>query len=80
MIFNRSSLPQSNGLVEQSNVTIENNIASAMEQFKTKDWSKLLPQIIFNMNTSKPSSTKIMPFAILFNKDPNVGSTKNFES
>jgi hypothetical protein len=78
MIFNRHRHPQSNGLVEQANGTIENHIAGAMEQFKTKQWTKLLPLIIYNLNTSKPSSTKIMPFKVVFNKLPNLGSKKQF--
>ena len=42
-------------------------IASAMEQYGTKEWTKLLPTIQFNLNTSKPQSTKIMPFEVFFN-------------
>ena len=49
-----------------------------MEQFKTKEWSKILPLIIYNMNTSKPSSTKIMPHQVVYNKLPNLGNKKNF--
>ena len=49
-----------------------------MEQYKTKEWSKLLPLIQYTLNTSKPSSTKYMPFEIFFNKEPNVGSKKEF--
>jgi hypothetical protein len=78
MIFNRPRHPQSNGLVEQANGTIENHIAAAMEQFKTKQWTKLLPLIIYNLNTSMPYSTKIMPFKVVFNKLPNLGSKKQF--
>ncbi len=49
-----------------------------MEQFKTKEWSKILPLIIYNMNTSKPSSTKIMPYQVVYNKLPNLGNKKHF--
>jgi hypothetical protein len=64
--------------VEQSNGTIENHIAAAMEQHGTKQWTKLLPLIAYNLNTSKPSSTKIMPYRVVFNKLPNLGNKKNF--
>lgn len=30
------------------------------------------------MNTSKPSSTKIMPYQVVYNKLPNLGNKKNF--
>jgi hypothetical protein len=65
-------------LIEQANGTIEKMIASAMEQYQTKEWTKLLPTIQFNLNTSKPSSTKIMPFEVFFNKKPNFGNKKEF--
>ncbi len=47
MIFNRPRHPQSNGLVEQANGTIENHIAAGMEQFNTKEWTKILPYLYF---------------------------------
>jgi hypothetical protein len=49
-----------------------------MEQHGTKQWTKLLPLIAYNLNTSKPSSTKIMPYRVVFNKLPNLGNKKNF--
>ena len=49
-----------------------------MEQYGTKEWTKLLPTIQFNLNTSKPQSTKIMPFEVFFNKKPNFGNKKWF--
>jgi hypothetical protein len=63
--------------VEQANGSINNHITAAMGQFKTKQWTKLLRLIIYNLNTSKPSSTKIMLFKV-FNKQPNLGSKKQF--
>ena len=53
-------------------------LAAAMEQHKTKEWSKLLPMLQFNMNTSKSSSTKSVPFEIFFNKKPNFLIESNF--
>ena len=70
--------PQSQSLVEQANVTAEKMIGAAMEQYQNKSWSKLLPIIQYNLNTSKPSSTKIMPFEIFLNKKPNLGTEKEF--
>ena len=53
-------------------------IAAGMEQFQAKKWSSLLPRISFNLNTSKSTSTKYMPFEIAFNKKPNYGNKKGF--
>ncbi len=50
-----------------------------MEQYATKAWVDLLPIAMFNLNTSKSSTTKCMPFEITFNKKPNLGSIKNFK-
>jgi hypothetical protein len=76
VVYGRPRHPQSQGLVEQANGTMENMITAGMEQFSTKEWTKLLPVIQFNLNTSKSSSTKFMPFEITFNKLPNVGNKK----
>lgn len=78
LVYGRPRHPQSQGLVEQSNGTIERMIASAMEQEKTKEWSKLLPRIQFNLNSQKTSGVKNSPFEIFFNKKPNFGSKKEF--
>ena len=52
-------------------------IGAAMEQYSTKEWAKLLPKIAFNLNTSKSSTMKFMPYEIVFNKKPNFGNKKN---
>ena len=78
LVYGRPRYPQSQGLIEQANGTVEKMIAAAMEQFQTKEWSKILPRIQINLNTSKPSSTKIMPFEVFLNKKPNFGSKKEF--
>ena len=76
VVYGRPRHPQSQGLVEQANGTVEKMIASGMEQFQTKAWTKLLPKIAFNLNTSKSSSLKCMPYEIVFNKKPNFGNEK----
>ena len=47
LVYGRPRHPQSQGLVEQANGTVEKMVASAMEQYKTREWSKLLPMIQF---------------------------------
>ena len=59
LVYARPRYLQSQGVFEQANRTVEKMIAAAMEQFQTKEWYKILPRIQFNLNTLKPSSTKI---------------------
>ena len=47
--------PQSQGLVEQGNGTHEKMIAAMMTQFDTNNWVKLLPKIMYNLNTQESS-------------------------
>ena len=80
LVYGRSRQPQSQGLVEQANGTVEKMIAAGMEQYQTKEWTKLLPTIQFNLNTSKPSSTKIMPFEVFLIKNQIMVLIRNFLS
>jgi hypothetical protein len=50
-----------------------------MEQRKTKNWPSLLPHVMYTMNTSKSSSTKLMPYEVTFNRKPNRGEAKQFK-
>lgn len=45
LIYRRPRHPQTQGLAEQSNGTVETRITSLMEQNKTKNWPSLLPRI-----------------------------------
>ncbi len=76
IIYGRPRHPQSQGLVEQSNGTIKTMISAMMDQQKTKDWVSLLPQVMYVMNITRSSSTKFMPYEVLFNLIPNGGSKK----
>jgi hypothetical protein len=58
LVYGRPRHPQSQGLVEQANGTLQRMLISAMEQQKRKDWANLLPRIVFTMNTSISSSIK----------------------
>ena len=55
-VHGRPRHPQSQGLVEQSNGTMEKMIAAMIAQFKDNDWVNYLPKIMFNMNTQRSSS------------------------
>ncbi len=78
IIYGRPRHPQSQGKVEQANGTVEALLTAAMAQFKTKEWSKLLPLVQYTMNTNRSSQSKFMPYEILFNKKPNEGTIKQF--
>ena len=78
LVYGHLRYPQSQGIVEQVNGTVETIIGAGMEECQTKSWSKFLPIIQFNLNASKPSSTIIMPFEIFLNKKPNIGTKKEF--
>ncbi len=78
IIYGRPRHPQSQGLVEQANGTIERMLMALMAQHKTKEWTKFLPLVMYNLNTSRSSSTKFMPYEVTFNLKPNTGSEKRF--
>ncbi len=52
-IYGRPRHPQSQGLVEQSNGTMEKMIVSMIAQCKHNGWVDFLPKIMFNMNTQR---------------------------
>ena len=55
IVHGRPRHPQSQGLVEQGNGTLERMIAAMMTQFDTNNWVKLLPKIMCNLNTQESS-------------------------
>ena len=53
--------PQSNGNVERFNRTLKRSLEMAMKIKKTKDWPKLLPEIINNYNNTVHDTTGKTP-------------------
>ncbi|CAF0914883.1 unnamed protein product [Brachionus calyciflorus] len=78
VVHGRPRYPQSQGLVEQSNGTLERMMSAMMTQFNTDNWVKLLPKIMYNLNTQESSSTKFMPFEIVYNIKTNIGKNKKY--
>ncbi|CAF1081922.1 unnamed protein product [Brachionus calyciflorus] len=70
IIHGRPRHPQSQGLVEQSNGTMERMIASMMSQFHSENWVKFLPKIMFNLNTQQKEIEEI---------EKNVGIVESVE-
>ena len=66
-IFGRPRHPQSQGLVEQSNGTVQRMLNSMMVRFQTDNWVKLLPKCMFNLNTQIASCKLIEQLVISYN-------------
>jgi hypothetical protein len=61
--------PQTNGQVERYNSTIDAKIA-ALSNLRKTDWDDQLPFVTFNYNTSIHSSTKQIPFEMMYGRKP----------
>ncbi len=61
--------PQTNGQVERYNSTMDAKIAALSNSRKT-DWDNQLPFVTFNYNASIHSSTKKIPFELMYGRTP----------
>jgi hypothetical protein len=61
--------PQTNGQVERYNSTMDAKIA-ALSNLRKTDWDEQLPFVTFNYNTSIHSSTKQIPFEMMYGRTP----------
>ncbi|CAF4644584.1 unnamed protein product, partial [Rotaria sp. Silwood1] len=61
--------PQSNGQIERYNSTMDAKIA-ALSNIQKTDWDDQLPFVTFNYNTSIHSSTKQVPFEMMYGRTP----------
>jgi hypothetical protein len=61
--------PQTNGQVERYNSTMDAKIA-ALSNLRKTDWDEQLPFVTFNYNTSVHSSTKQIPFEMMYGRTP----------
>ena len=39
---------------------------------RTKDWPSLLPEIMFNLNTTVTRTTRMTPYRVVFNQQANT--------
>ncbi|CAF3408797.1 unnamed protein product, partial [Rotaria socialis] len=60
---------QTNGQVERYNSTVDSKI-SALSNLRKTDWDDQLPFVTFNYNTSIHSSTKQIPFEMMYGRTP----------
>ena len=65
MNFAFVSYPQSNGQAEATNKAILNIIKNSLEQSKGK-WAEELPKVLWAFRTTKCSSNRETPFAIVY--------------
>lgn len=61
--------PQSQGLVEKGNHTVEQRL-SAMFAQNRRSWPTLLPQVMLAMNTSRSEATDATPYELVFGRKP----------
>ncbi|CAF5020147.1 unnamed protein product [Rotaria sp. Silwood1] len=61
--------PQTNGQIERYNSTMDAKIA-ALSNLRKTDWDDQLPFVTFNYNASIHSSTKQIPFEMMYGRSP----------
>ncbi len=59
--------PQSNGLVERLNQTVQNILLKLVNHHQN-NWDELLDPALFAIRTSRQKSTKYTPFEVMFNR------------
>ena len=59
--------PQTNGLVERFNQTLQNSLMKSCSN-PNEDWDVILPLVLFAIRTSTQKSTKYSPFQLMFNR------------
>ena len=59
--------PQSNGLVERLNQTLQNTLVKQVNDHQS-NWDVFLDPALFAIRTSKQKSTKYTPFELMFNR------------
>ena len=57
--------PQSNGLTERFNQTLQSALLKVVNETQT-EWDEHLPAILFAYRTSKQKATKLTPFEIMY--------------
>ena len=61
--------PQTNGLQERFNQTLEKTLMKCVNE-KQNDWDMRIKRILFGYRTSVHASTDLAPFTAMFRRDP----------
>lgn len=72
LINGRPRYPQSQGLVERGNQTLENKLASWMKTNNTTQWHIGLPIVVYQMNTSFSSAINCTLYEVVFGQPPRT--------
>jgi hypothetical protein len=72
IIRGRSYYTQTQGLVELSNDTFKDLLASTILEIGKKEWIDALPSIIETINTTRPSGlpSYVTPYKVWFGRKP----------
>lgn len=70
--------PQTQGLVERSNQTVNERIRLFCNSIH--EWDKYLPQLTYSINTSVNKTTKRSPFLLLKGYEPRISLDNRFET
>lgn len=63
--------PQSNGLDERSNQTLNAQMQKLVND-KQDNWDELLPSILFSYRTSRHDSTRCTPFLLMYGREARL--------
>jgi len=63
--------PQTDGLVERFNGTLENLLAKFVSD-RQDDWDVLLPYVLLAYRSSRHDATNDLPFFLLYGREPNL--------
>lgn len=63
--------PQTNGLDERFNQTVQRAILKMVEE-NQNEWDKFLDSVLFAYRTSKQCSTKFSPFFLMYGREPRL--------
>ena len=63
--------PQTNGLDERFNQTLQRSLLKMTED-NHNEWDKYLDSVLFAYRTSKQASTRFSPFFLLYGREPKL--------
>ena len=66
--------PQGNSVIERSHRTLSNMLRTMLLEKKGRDWSSLLPSVMFYMNSMVQEKTGVSACETLFGNNPNLPS------
>lgn len=71
ILHGRPRHPQSQGMIERANSIMETKIGRWMETHKQTNWTSVLGQIVYTMNSEICCTTKFSPYELVFSVSPD---------